>query len=231
MRTLTRAALVAAATVALLTVAVPAFAHVTVRAETTEPEAYARYTVRVPNESETAATTTIEVQLPVEAGTYEPVPGWDISIDGDTMTISGGSIEPGQFQDFNFVAQNPAEAGLLTFPAIQTYDDGEVVRWTGAEDSDTPASIIEIGAETVAPAAAPEAAAPAQAVAPETSAPAASSNTPTMLGIGGLLAGLLGRARRRRIRARRPAATGMTTGRTRPPAGRDVRHGVRLRAG
>ena len=40
----------------------------------------------------------------------------------------------------------PEEAGELAFPALQTYDDGEVVEWTGPPDADTPASIVEIGA-------------------------------------------------------------------------------------
>ncbi len=55
-------------------------------------------------------------------------------------------IESGQFQEFSFSARNPEEAGELAFQAIQTYEDGEEVRWTGALDSDTPASVVEIEA-------------------------------------------------------------------------------------
>ena len=32
----------------------------------------------------------------------------------------------------------------LTFKAVQTYDDGEVARWIGAPDSDTPAPTVTL---------------------------------------------------------------------------------------
>ena len=34
----------------------------------------------------------------------------------------------------------------LTFKALQTYDDGEVVRWIGPEDADEPAPIVTLTA-------------------------------------------------------------------------------------
>lgn len=118
----------------------------TVRKDNPAPEAFA--TVRVPNESD-VATTRIEVQLPdvLAASAYQPVPGWDISIDGAVMTISGGEIEPGQFQEFSFSGQNPERDTELSFPAVQTYADGEQVRWVGPPDSDKPASVVAIGGE------------------------------------------------------------------------------------
>ena len=152
-----RVATVAAALLALLVVtAVPAFAHVTLRADTTEPEAYAVYTVRIPNESETAATTSVEVQMPdgFEASRYEPVPGWDIAIADGVLTLEAtdadAAIAPGEFRDFRFQAQNPAEPGDLVFPAVQTYDDGEVASWTGPEDADQPAPVVTIGTASAA---------------------------------------------------------------------------------
>ena len=140
---------VVALTCALLLVAVPAFAHVTVRTDNPAPEAFAKYTIRVPNESEEAATIKIELLFPAgfSPGNYQPVQGWDISIDNDTMTIEGGAIEPGQFQEFSFSAQNPADAGDLTFPAIQTYDDGEEARWVGEPDAEQPAPVVTIEGE------------------------------------------------------------------------------------
>ena len=153
MRSLARALAVAAvaATIAVGS-AVPAFAHVTVRADTTEPGGFAKYVVRVPNEAEDAATVAVEIQLPegYEEARYQPLRGWDIDIADGVLSIKGGRIEPGQFQEFAFSARNPEQPGDVEFPAIQVYDDGEEVRWVGAADSDEPAPVVAIGADAAA---------------------------------------------------------------------------------
>lgn len=127
--------------------ALPAAAHVTVSTDNPEPGGFAVYTVRVPNESDTASTVSVEVQIPegLEASRYQPMNGWTMSIEDGVFVVEGGIIAPGEFQDFRFQARNPEEAGELAFAAIQTYDDGETVRWTGEEGSDTPASIVALG--------------------------------------------------------------------------------------
>jgi hypothetical protein len=38
----------------------------------------------------------------------------------------------------------PAGENGLEFPAVQTYDNGDVVRWTGPEDADEPAARLAI---------------------------------------------------------------------------------------
>jgi hypothetical protein len=40
------------------------------------------------------------------------------------------------------VSIGPVPDGLMEFPAIQTYDDGEVVRWVGPTDSEHPAPLV-----------------------------------------------------------------------------------------
>ena len=80
---------------------------------------------------------------------FEPVPGWKVKVkrsklakpittdEGDKLTEqvsevtwSGGKVAPGEFQDFPVSLQMPDKAGTtLTFKAIQTYDNGKVVRW------------------------------------------------------------------------------------------------------
>ena len=57
-----------------------------------------------------------------------------------------GVIPPGAFQEFGLSVKLPSgQAGdKLTFKALQTYDDGEVVRWIGPEDSDEPAPIVTL---------------------------------------------------------------------------------------
>lgn len=149
-RTLWRAGAVMLLALPLLLTAGPALAHVTVRVDNPAPGAFATYQVRVPNERDDANTTAVEVRLPegLEVSSYRPLPGWQITLDDEAgvMTVSGGAIEPGQYQVFEFVARNPEEPVELTFPALQTYDSGEVVEWTGPEDADTPASIVAIAA-------------------------------------------------------------------------------------
>ena len=121
----------------------------------------------------------VDVQLPpgfAEAA-VQPVAGWDVKIthvkldppvqtdDGPitegvsrmvwTRTSRRGGIKPGQFQDFPISVQIPGKAGdKLTFKALQTYSNGEVVRWIGAPGSDEPAPVVTVTAATKGAAAA-----------------------------------------------------------------------------
>ncbi len=107
---------------------------------------------RCPDESANAATVKLVVQLPVDhpiaSVKVRPIHGWRSRVtmrkltvpittdDGvvvaavDTITWSGGRIEPGEYQDFAILAGPiPSGAKELPFKAIQTYSNGEVVRW------------------------------------------------------------------------------------------------------
>lgn len=140
----------------------PAAAHVTVQPEQAVTSSFTRFGVRVPNERDAAATTKVEVQLPEElvAVGFEPEPGWQRTIErkprtapvqvfGEqvtdyiaTVTWSGGRIEPGEFVEFGFSARTPDNPTTLRFPALQTYDGGEVVRWVGPADAEAPAGQV-----------------------------------------------------------------------------------------
>ncbi len=156
-------------------------AHVTLQPDTAVAGSFTRLDVRVPNERDDAATTRIDVQLPdgIASVSHQPVAGWTvkltrgeaekpvmfegvpISVQVERVTISGGRIGPGQFQDFPLALLVPKgrPGTKLTFKALQTYDDGEVVRWIGAPDSDEPAAQVELIAdERAGPAATPAAA-------------------------------------------------------------------------
>lgn len=64
-----------------------------------------------------------------------------------TADSDKAGIQPGQFVDFPISVQIPGEAGdTLTFKALQTYDDGEVVRWIGAPESEEPAPQVTVTA-------------------------------------------------------------------------------------
>ena len=64
-----------------------------------------------------------------------------------TATNADAAIQPGQFRDFGIsvgVPTNAEEGDVLEFPAIQTYDSGEVVHWIGPADADEPAAMVTL---------------------------------------------------------------------------------------
>jgi uncharacterized protein YcnI len=146
----------------------PVLAHVTVQPNESTPGAFARFVVRVPNERSDASTTEVEVELPdLFFVSFMDVPGWTRTVEmrelvepaevfGEevtevvgTVTWSGGEIRPGEFMEFGFSARMPEETATLEFPAIQTYDSGEVVRWIGPPGAEEPAAqvhVLDIGA-------------------------------------------------------------------------------------
>ncbi|MFS0761882.1 MULTISPECIES: YcnI family copper-binding membrane protein [Peribacillus] len=134
-----------------------AYAHVTVKPSSSAPEAWETYTIKVPVEKETATTkVTLKVPEGVTFESYQPVPGWKVTTEGDkdghvktvTWAATDEGIAAGQFQQFSFVAQNPKEETNVAWDAFQYYEDGEIVEWSGEEGSDLPHSVTEI---TVAP--------------------------------------------------------------------------------
>lgn len=164
-RTLPRAGALAA--LALAVTAGPAAAHVTVQPDTATAGSYTVVDVRVPNETDDKDTTKVTLRLPAGFASvaYQPVPGWTVAVkkeklatpvqtdDGpitegvSEVTWSGGKIPPGAFQDFPLSVLMPDKApATLTFKALQTYSDGEVVRWIGAPTADEPAPTVKLEA-------------------------------------------------------------------------------------
>lgn len=168
--------LVAAAATTLL-VAAPASAHVTVHSDEAEQGGYAKITFRVPNESEKAGTVKVAVRFGTEAplGSVRttPIPGWTSEITtkkldkpvniGDyditeavtkvTWTADKGvRVGPGEFQEFQIsTGPLPSTVDRLSLPAIQTYDDGSVVKWDdpvkdGAAEPEHPAPTLTLAA-------------------------------------------------------------------------------------
>jgi uncharacterized protein YcnI len=135
---------------AMLTVSAPAWAHVVVSPEVVTAGDYETLTVSVPTEKE-IPTTKIRVEVPegfLLSG-VQPVPGWEHTFQEDggvvrAVTFSGGEIRPQEFQQFLVQAQAPEEPGRYPWKAFQTYEDGSVVEWTGASDSEEPASVVEV---------------------------------------------------------------------------------------
>jgi periplasmic copper chaperone A len=152
--------------------AVPAAgAHVTVNPNTVPVDSFSRFAVRVPNETADVDTTKIVLKLPEELSfvSFQPKPGWTRSVttvklakpvtndEGETVTErigtvtwEGGKVAPGEFDEFGISAKVPDEETTLVFPATQTYSNGDVVRWIGAPDSDTPAPRVTLTAKVEA---------------------------------------------------------------------------------
>lgn len=144
--------------------AAPAHAHVTIRPSEAAGGGFSQFGVSVPNERDDASTVRIEVRFPpvFSSVSFQDVPGWERRVEMTTLdepvevggaeltevvgsvTWTGGEIEPGEFEIFPFSVGPVPESGTLEFPAIQTYDSGEVVRWIGPPDSDAPAGTVEV---------------------------------------------------------------------------------------
>jgi periplasmic copper chaperone A len=178
---------VSALFVAMVALAAPAFAHVTVSSPgATRGGSDAVVTFRVPTESDTASTTGLQVRLPTDtpiAGVLvRPIPGWThteqtvklakpISTDdGDITqavaeidwTATAGGIKPGEFGEFVVMAGQLPDTARLTFKAVQIYSDGSRTSWT---EVPAPGSTAE-----------PEHAAPSLDLAAASTAPVANSS-------------------------------------------------------
>ena len=223
-RALSRAALIIAATTAgILASALPALAHITVTPGSVAPGSAAVLTFHVPNEEARADTTRVDMRVPTDHPIaqllVEPVAGWTISVrtitlakplvtdDGQfTQAVSeviwsGGTIAPGQFQDFSLSADPlPRGVSQVAFKAIQTYSNGDVVRWIdvavpGQPAPDHPAPQLTLAAGTGLAGGTAAASVPAAgAVAPASGATSASDGTARAIAAGGVLIGLLGLA-------------------------------------
>ena len=216
-----------------------ASAHVTLQPKEVAAGGFTRLDVRVPTESDDASTTKVSVKMPPGFifASYEAYSGWKTKIvkrklaepveafgeqqteEVDTITWTADSkadgIAPGQFKDFGLSVGVPeGKAGSqLKFPSTQTYSNGEVVRWIGAEDAEKPAPLVTLtaaegahgGAAATEETAAETAAPPASQVSQEDVDDKASKGLATgalIVGALGLIVGIAGfAASRRRVAA------------------------------
>jgi len=155
--------------------ATAAFAHVTVNPKTAPAGGFATLTFQVPNEMDNATTTKLVVQFPkdhpIADASVKPVDGWTVNVaksklttpittdDGDTLDESvdtitwtaspAAAIQPGEFQQFLVSVGLPSDATSLTFPALQTYSNGQVVSWVetstpGGAEPEHPAPVLTL---------------------------------------------------------------------------------------
>lgn len=160
-----RLLLVASFALAALGFAGAASAHVTLHPNALPSGGYTVIDVRVPNERPAANTTKVDVQFPpgFYSVSYEQVPGWrttieyrklakPITVNGETQSqevdqvIFTGKLPPHQFVEFPLSIAVPSvkPGTILTFKALQTYSNGEIVRWIGPPSADTPAPQVKV---------------------------------------------------------------------------------------
>lgn len=169
-RTAVPALAFASAVATVLLTAGAATAHVTVNPSEATQGGYAKLTFRVPNETGNTDTTKVQVFFPkaqpLASVSIQPHPGWSFEVktekldkpitsdDGAvtravsevvwTADSAASAIKPGEFDEFNVSAGPLPTAPLMVFKTLQTYSNGDVVRWI---DPSTPG-----GAETEHPA-------------------------------------------------------------------------------
>jgi uncharacterized protein YcnI len=219
-RSALRAGTVTAVAAAVIVVgATPALAHVTAQADgQAEQGGYSVISLRVPTESDTAGTVKLQATLPMDhpitSVRTTPRAGWTATMtkaplnppierNGRTITEAvntvtwtadpGTRIAPGEFADFPLsLGPLPTDTDQHVLPAVQTYDNGEVVAWDQPPAAD--GSEPERPAPTVAltPPADDAAAAPAPAAGTSGADPSSTDTTARWLGGAGLLVGALG---------------------------------------
>ena len=212
------ATVLAALALGLAATTATAWAHVTISPDTAAKGASdLQLTFRVPNEEAAADTTELQVYFPVDdpiaSVLVEPTPGWTETVttidlatpivtdDGSitqvvsSITWTGGQIKPGQYQGFNVIfGQLPTNTGQIVFKALQTYSNGDVVRWIdltvpGQPDPAHPAPVLALTQVTESGAASVLSDGPAGST--EFSG-SASDSTTRGLAVGALALGALG---------------------------------------
>lgn len=168
--------IVAAAAAAVLCVvwlfAGVASAHVTVDPDVAVKGADAELAFRVPQEEDNSNTVSVAVKFPTDHPiadvAVKPTPGWTYKVttmhlakpittdDGTFSDVvseivwSGGTIKPGEYQDFTVSASPmPTDTNELQFPTIQTLSNGQQVAWNqptveGAPEPDHPAPTLKL---------------------------------------------------------------------------------------
>jgi uncharacterized protein YcnI len=147
--------LAAAGATALVLVAAPGWAHVTVDPGTATQGGYTALSLRVPTESDSASTTKVQVFLPQDhplaSVSVRPHPGWqakvvtrklDTPLTTDDGQVTEGvysitwtpdspqdALKPGEYDDFDISVGPLPDVSTLSFKTLQTYSDGTVIRW------------------------------------------------------------------------------------------------------
>ncbi len=211
----------ALACAAVVTMVTPAFAHVTVNPETATKGGFQTLTFQVPNEMDNANTVGLDVQLPPDHPfsfvSVQPKAGWTYvatksqlptpvtNDEGQQVTDyvseikwTGGQIKPGEFDTFVVsVGTLPDDTDSLTFPAIQSYDNGQDVSWIdptieGQPEPSHPAPVLHLTAAADSGSTSSDASSAPTSTNPAVTATVVKKETNNTLGIIALIVGALG---------------------------------------
>jgi periplasmic copper chaperone A len=151
-----------------------AAAHVSVSSPDASPGSFGKVTFRVPNESDTASTISVKIQIPAETPLASlstlPVQGWTVTrtesdlenpvdVHGQEITSytsvvefraeDGGGIGPGEFQEFSLSGGPFPDVASMAFNVVQTYSDGSESAWIeptveGQAEPEHPAPVLAL---------------------------------------------------------------------------------------
>jgi uncharacterized protein YcnI len=137
---------VALSTFLTLGVAGVAWAHAQISPAEVPAGASEEFVMEVVHEKDMPTT---EVRMEVAEGfalsSVRSPSGWQGVVEGDAVIWSGARVSPNQGKkEFGFQATAPEEAGDFAFEIVQTYANGKVAEWTGAEGSNEPAAFVTV---------------------------------------------------------------------------------------
>jgi uncharacterized protein YcnI len=151
-----------------------ASAHVSVSSPNASAGGFGIVVFTVPNESDSASTTRVRVQVPddtpLASVLVQPVQGWTVTTtphtlakpltddDGNSVTsavsvvdftATAGGIGPGQFQQFTLSAGPFPKVKTLAFNVVQSYSDGTEAAWIepsveGQAEPEHPAPVLSL---------------------------------------------------------------------------------------
>jgi uncharacterized protein YcnI len=128
----------------------------------------------VPNESDTARTVGLRIQIPQESALAslraQPVPGWTVTLTTADLeepleshgqeissyvsvvefrAVDGSGVGPGEFQEFALSGGPFPDAETVAFPTVQLYSDGNESAWIeptveGQDEPERPAPVLEL---------------------------------------------------------------------------------------
>jgi uncharacterized protein YcnI len=215
------AAVLVAALVFVLSLATAASAHVSVSSSDATAGGFGKLTFSVPNESQTASTVTVRIQIPEEAAmaflSVQPLPGWEATtttsdlpqpVETEAGQVSsyvsvvefraaeGQGIAPGEFQEFSLSGGPFPDVEAVSYPTVQSYSDGTEAAWIeptvdGAEP-EFPAPTLTLGEASAGSGSDTPASAPPAAAAGDSGS--GTATVALVLAVLGLLAGLAGLA-------------------------------------
>lgn len=136
------------AALALTAAPAAALAHVSATPATTASGAYTPVAFRVGHGCDGEATTAVRIEIPaaIAEARARAVPGWTLAMekskDGRTTAVTWrGRLPDSQFEMFELLFKAPDQAGVLTFPTLQSCGRKEA-KWTPTVTI-TPAAAVD----------------------------------------------------------------------------------------